>query len=348
MEDLLENRTVLITGGAGCIGSNLVRRLLASPVRHIVVLDDLSASPRWNLPETDKLTFIQASVLDEEALKYAFSFRPEIVLHLAALFANQNSVEHPEQDLMVNGLGMLKVLEYSYLAKVERFVFASSGCSVYGSQAPLPLVEDFTSLDLDTPYQITKLLGEVYCNFFTNFYEMAIVRARFFNVYGPGEVPGRYRNVIPNFIYWVSHGQPVPITGTGDETRDFTFVGDIVDGLIRCLAVPEAVGEAINLASGYETSVRQILEHVQRAVGTDTEAVQVGRRRWDRITRRYASIDKAKRLLGYNPQTPIAEGIREAVEWFRANQENIEREIKSRGGLPSPALAVRDAAGVGA
>lgn len=348
IDRLLDNKTVLITGGAGCIGSYLVKRLLASPARRVIVLDDLSASPRWNLPENSRLTFIHASVLNEEALKFAFGHSPDIVYHLAALFANQNSVEHPEQDLQVNGLGTLKVLEYSHVAKVDRFVFASSGCSVYGSSAPLPLVEDFTSLDLDTPYQITKLLGEVYCNFFRNFHEMKIVRARFFNVYGPGEMPGRYRNVIPNFIYWLSHGQPVPITGTGEETRDFTFVGDIVDGLVRCATKPEAVGEAINLASGNETSVWQILKHIQCAVGTEGEAVHFERRRWDRIVRRCASIDKAKRVLGYDPQVPIADGIAQTVQWFRDNQENIEREIQARGGLPSPALAAREVAAVGA
>ena len=126
---------------------------------------------------------------------------------------------------------------------------------MYGSHAPLPLVEDFVSIDLDTPYQITKLLGELYANFFKNFYDLQMVRTRFFNSYGPGEVPGRYRNVIPNFIYWAMQGQPLPITGTGEETRDFTFVGDIVDGLLRAGYAPEALGEAMNLASGRETRI---------------------------------------------------------------------------------------------
>ncbi|MEM4169416.1 MAG: NAD-dependent epimerase/dehydratase family protein, partial [Thermoproteota archaeon] len=124
------NKRILITGGAGCIGSNLIKALLKADPEKIVVLDDLSAAYEWNLPEDAKVLFIRGSILDEEKVKQAFSFKPHYVFHLAAHFANQNSVEHPETDLLVNGLGTLKALEYSNLVGVERFVFASSGCSV--------------------------------------------------------------------------------------------------------------------------------------------------------------------------------------------------------------------------
>ena len=246
-------KKILITGGAGCIGSNLVRAFVRLDVEKVIVLDNLSSSPRWNLPNHPKVTLVNGSVLCEEDLKRAFSDKPQYVFHLAAHFANQNSVDHPETDLMVNGLGTLKVLQYSHLVGVEKFVFASSGCSVYGNKAPLPLREDFVSLHLDTPYQIHKLLGELYCNYFHNYYGLPVAIARYFNVYGPGEVPGKYRNVIPNFIWWALHKKPLPITGTGEETRDFTFVNDIVEGTLRIGVVPEAVGEAINLASETET-----------------------------------------------------------------------------------------------
>ena len=140
------------------------------------------------------------------------------VKSLKAFFANQNSLDHPESDLQVNGLGTLRLLEYSALTGVKRFVYASSGCSIYGSHAPMPLKEDFMSLHLSTPYQITKMLGELYCNFFQHQYEVPVVKARFFNSYGPGEIPGQYRNVIPNFTYWAMSGKALPITGTGEET----------------------------------------------------------------------------------------------------------------------------------
>ena len=200
-----KGKNILITGGAGCIGSNLTKALIEAEATRIIILDDLSAAEKWNIPIAPNVVFVQGSVLDEEVLKRAFSARLDFVFHLAAHFANQNSVDNPETDLMVNGLGTQKVLQYSHLTGVGKFIFASSGCSVYGSQAPLPLKEDFVSLHLDTPYQITKLLGELYCNFFYNHYGLPITIARYFNVYGPGEIAGAYRNVIPNFIYWALH-----------------------------------------------------------------------------------------------------------------------------------------------
>ena len=141
----LINKSILITGGAGMIGTNLTKALLKENVREIIVLDDLSAAEKWNIPEDQKVHFIQGSILDEEILKHAFSKNPDYVFHLAAHFANQNSVDHPEIDLDVNGKGTLKVLEHSRISKVKRVIFASSGCSVYGRDAPLPLKEDFIS-----------------------------------------------------------------------------------------------------------------------------------------------------------------------------------------------------------
>ncbi|MEM3465810.1 MAG: NAD-dependent epimerase/dehydratase family protein [Candidatus Jordarchaeales archaeon] len=322
------NKRILITGGAGCIGSNLIKALLKADPEKIVVLDDLSAAYEWNLPEDAKVLFIRGSILDEEKMKRAFSFKPHYVFHLAAHFANQNSVDHPETDLLVNGLGTLKVLEYSNLVGVERFVFASSGCSVYGSQAPLPLKEDFVSLHLDTPYQIHKLLGELYCNYFHNYYGLPVAIARYFNVYGPGEVPGKYRNVIPNFIWWALHKKPLPITGTGEETRDFTYVDDIVDGTLRIGVVDGALGEAINLASETETRVIDLANWINELTGNDAGVVFKPKRGWDKVVRRRASIEKARRILGYEPKTDITTGLRKVYEWFEKNWENIEKSIR--------------------
>ncbi|RLI41291.1 nucleotide sugar epimerase [Candidatus Bathyarchaeota archaeon] len=327
-EEVLSHYTgkrILITGGAGCIGSNLVRTLLKAEPEKIIVIDDLSASYEWNLPKDPRVFFIHGSVLDDEKMKRAFSFKPHYVFHLAAHFANQNSVDHPETDLLVNGLGTLKTLQYSQLVGcVERFVFASSGCSVYGSQAPLPLREDFVSLHLDTPYQIHKLLGELYCNYFHDYYGLPVAIARYFNVYGPGEVPGKYRNVIPNFIWWAIHGQPLPITGTGEETRDFTFVEDIVEGTLRMGVIPEAVGEAINLASERETKIIDLANMINEITGNKAGVVFKPRRDWDRAVRRRASIEKARRLLGYNPKTDIKTGLKRTYQWIAENKNRIE------------------------
>ncbi len=323
-----KGKNVLVTGGAGCIGSNLVRALSNAEAAKVVVLDDLSAAERWNVPVAPNVVFIHGSVRDEEVLKRAFSGRLHFVFHLAAHFANQNSVDHPETDLAVNGLGTLKVLQYSHLAGVGRFVFASSGCSVYGSQAPLPLKEDFVSVHLDTPYQITKLLGELYCNFFYNHYGVPVAIARYFNVYGPGEVPGAYRNVIPNFIWWGLHGQALTITGTGEETRDFTFVEDIVDGTLRLGVMPRAVGQAFNLASEVETRVADVATTVNQMTGNDSQLQFVPRRDWDKIVRRRASIAKARGVLGYEPRTHFEDGIKKTFEWISANRERIEETAR--------------------
>jgi UDP-glucose 4-epimerase len=322
-----KGKSILITGGAGCIGSNLTKALIKAKAAKIIVLDDLSAAEKWNIPVAPNVIFIEGSVLDDEVLKRAFAQKLDFVFHLAAHFANQNSVDNPETDLLVNGQGTLKVLEYSHLTRVSKFVFASSGCSVYGSQAPLPLREEFVSLHLDTPYQITKLLGELYCNFFHNYYGLPVVMCRYFNVYGPGEVPGRYRNVIPNFLYWALHNQPLPITGTGEETRDFTFVGDIVDGTLRAGVTQEAVGEAFNLASETETRVIDIANMINKLTGNKGINF-VERRDWDKITRRRASIEKATRILGYKPKTDMKTGIKKAHDWFLDNRDRIEISAK--------------------
>ena len=319
-----KGKSILITGGAGCIGSNLTKALIKAEAARIIVLDDLSAAEKWNIPVDPGVVFIEGSILDEEVLKRAFSAKLDFVFHLAAHFANQNSVDNPETDLEVNGLGTLKVLQYSHLAKVGRFVFASSGCSVYGSQAPLPLKEDFVSLHLDTPYQITKLLGELYCNFFYNHYGLPVAIVRYFNVYGPGEIPGAYRNVIPNFIYWALHKLPLPITGTGEETRDFTFVDNIVDGTLRLGVVPEAVGDAFNLASETETRVIDIANVVNEITGNPNGVKFIARRDWDKITRRRASIDKARKALGYEPKMNMKDGINKVYDWIVENRDKIE------------------------
>jgi UDP-glucose 4-epimerase len=336
MTDYLEpykNKVVLVTGGAGAIGSNLCRAL-AKLGAQVLVLDDLSSAERWNVPPLPGVLFIEGDILDEIKLKRVFFERPHVIFHLAAFFANQNSVDHPERDLMVNGMGTLRVLEYAVLTGVERFVYASSGCSIYGSSAPLPLKEEFISLHLSSPYQITKMLGELYCNFFHNHHGLHVVKPRFFNSYGPGEVPGQYRNVIPNF-----KGLPLPITGSGEETRDFTYVGDVVDGLLRAGAMESAVGKEFNLASGQETRIADLANLVNEVTGNEAGVRFAQRRKWDTKSRLLASIDRARELIGYEPRTPFEEGLRRTVQWFRDNWKQIDRSARFGPGVSA---AVRE------
>jgi nucleoside-diphosphate-sugar epimerase len=338
-QEYFRGKRILVTGGAGAIGSNLTQALARVGAKIVIVLDDLSSAERWNVPSLANILFVEGSILDEVKLKRVFFEKPEFVFHLAAFFANQNSIDHPEHDLMVNGMGTLKLLEYSVLTGVKKFIYASSGCSIYGSDAPLPLKEEFMSMHLSTPYQITKMLGELYCNFFYHHYNLKVVKTRFFNSYGPGEVPGQYRNVIPNFIYWAMQKKVLPITGTGEETRDFTYVGDIVDGLLRAGYFEQAIGEDINLASGQETKIINLAQMINKLVGNTKGVKFVEKRKWDTKARLLASVDKAKKIIGYDPKTSFDEGLKNTIKWFQDNWDNINKSARFGPGISS---AVRD------
>jgi nucleoside-diphosphate-sugar epimerase len=335
-----EGRTVLVTGGAGAIGSNLTRALAELGARAVIILDDMSAAYSWNVPDLPNVLLVEGSVSDDVALKRVFGERPEVVFHLAAFFANQNSVDYPQRDLEVNGLGTLLVYQYACMTGVERVVYASSGCSIYGSQAPLPLREDFQSMHLTTPYQITKMLGELYANFFHHHHELPVVKTRFFNSYGPGEVPGQYRNVIPNFIYRALRGLPLPITGAEDATRDFTHVFDLVDGLLRAGYFDRAVGQEMNLASAKEIRILDMAEQVNKLVGNKAGIIKAPQRKWDTKARLLASIDRARELIGYEPRMAFDQGLRGTIDWFRENWQVIERDAEFPPGMSSATRGV--------
>ena len=328
IENEYEGKVVLVTGGAGCIGTNLCKKLAELNAEKVIILDDLSSAYEWNTPKAKNIVFVRGSVLDDEMLKRVFKAKPDYVFHLAAHFANQNSVDNPETDLMINGRGILKVLQYANLVNVKRFVYSSSGCGVYGLDSKMPFEEHDISISLHTPYQVTKLLGELYTNYFHNLYDLPIVNARFFNVYGPGEVPGKYRNVIPNFFYWAMNGQALPITGDGTETRDWTYVDDIIDGLLAMGLKEEAVGEAINLGSGKEHRVIDMANMVNALSGNEAGIKYVERRDWDVKTRLLSSIEKAKRLLDYEPQMEFKDGLKRVQGWFVENWEDIDKNAE--------------------
>jgi len=323
-----EDKVVLVTGGAGCVGSNLCKKISELNAKKVIILDNLSSAYEWNIPDAENVVFINGDILDDEMLKRAYKEKPDYVFHLAAHFANQNSVDNPETDLMINGIGTLKVLQYAHLAGVKRLVYSSSGCGVYGLESKMPFEEHDVSISLHTPYQVTKLLGELYTNYFHNLYGLPIVNARFFNVFGPGEVPGKYRNVIPNFMHWSMNSLPLPITGDGTETRDWTYVDDIINGLLAMGIKEEAVGEAINLGSGEEQRVIDMANMVNKITGNESGIVYMERRDWDVKNRLLSSIDKAKRLLDYKPQMKFEDGLEKVHEWFVDNQDDIQKSAE--------------------
>ena len=333
-------KSILVTGGAGAIGSNLIIALstLVGPNGKVVVLDNLSSIKEknpWNVAPLPNIMFVEGDVRSDIYLKRVFKENISIVYHLAAFFANQNSVDYPEISAEVDVIGQIKLLEYSRLAKVERFIYASSGCAIYGSYGKMPLKEDFISMHLTTPYQINKMTGEMYNNFYFHNYELQIVNCRFFNSYGPGEVPGQYRNVIPNFLYWALQGKSLPLTGTGEETRDFTYVLDLVQGLVKSGYYKEAIGENFNLASGKEVSIKSMINMVNEAAGNKAQILLKPRRKWDTKPRLLASIEKANRLIHYEPLVNFEEGFRETLVWFKDNWEIIEKLADFTPGMSS-------------
>jgi UDP-glucose 4-epimerase len=333
-------KNILVTGGAGAIGSNLIIALsfLVGEKGKVVVLDNLSSIKEknpWNIAPLGNIMFVEGDVRSDRDLKRVFKEDIAIVYHLAAFFANQNSVDYPETSADVDILGIIRLLEYSRLAKIERFVYASSGCAIYGSYGQMPLKEDFISMHLTTPYQINKMTGEMYCNFYHHHYELPIVNCRFFNSYGPGEVPGQYRNVIPNFIYWALQNKPLPITGTGEATRDFTYVLDLVQGLVKGAYNPKAIGENFNLASASEMSILHMVETVKRLTGSASKIDFKPTRKWDTKMRLLASVEKANNLIGYKPATDFEQGLSTTISWFQDNWDLITRLADFKPGMSS-------------
>lgn len=305
-------KTILVTGGAGAIGSRLVTRLSAT--HKVLVLDDLSSGWLENIRGLP-IQFWRGSVTDDEMLKEVFSQKPQIVLHLAANFANQNSVDYPQKDLAVNGLGTLKILQYARDTKVERFVYTSSSC-IYGNERGA-ISENVSKFSLDTPYAVTKLLGEQYVRFFREHHDMATVILRLFNSYGPGEYPGKYRNVIPNFVHRALQGKPLNIYGTGDETRDYTFIDDTVSAIILAMESPAAVGKTFNTGTGTETSTKVLAEKIKALCGSKSAIEYQPRRGWDSVDRRCSDISLIRSTLGYKTTTELDAGLKATVEWFR-------------------------------
>jgi UDP-glucose 4-epimerase len=300
----------LVTGGAGFIGSHLVRALLDRGLE-VSVLDDLSSGRRELVPEG--VTFVEGSVALEADVQRAFEARPDFVFHLAALFANQNSVDHPNQDLRVNGEGTLNVLRIASDLEVTKVLNVSSSCVYGGKEVMTEVDRDF---GIDTPYAATKLLGEHYAQLWSGLWGLNVVSIRPFNAYGPHEFPGPYRNVVPNFFSLAMEGKPLPITGTGQETRDFTFVTDTVAGMTGALFGDTEPGDVFNVASGHETSIVDLATAINEIAGNDAGIEYLPRRSWDHAHRRLGQIAKAQDVFGFAPQVQLDEGLAATYSWL--------------------------------
>ena len=305
---------VLVTGGAGFIGSNLVGALAGDghPVR---VLDDLSTGRKENLDGVaGNVEVVLGDVRDRALVRGALD-GVEVVFHLAALPSVARSVADPRASHEVNVDGTLNVLLAAGDAGVRRLVYASSS-SVYGDTPLLPKHEEMP-VSPRSPYAAAKLAGEAYCRAFSHVYPLETVCLRFFNVFGPRQDPAsQYAAVVPRFVTRMLAGRPAEVTGDGRQTRDFTFVANAVEACrLAASAGPEAVGQAMNVGCADRISVLDLVGLINDLLGQRLDPVFTPARPGD-VRDSQASTDKAKRLIGYRPLVPVREGMAATVRWF--------------------------------
>jgi len=311
----LNNKTILVTGGAGAIGVNLVNEIKKRYTCEVIVIDNLSSGTKKFLDDSEVELF-EDTVTNVATLDVVFSKKIDVVFHLAAHFANQNSVDNPILDLETNILGTLMLLQHSAKYGVERFIYTNTSC-MYGEGSDF--IEKSNDFEYHTPYSISKHTAEKYVMWFYDYYGLKTSSIRIFNSYGPYELPGQYRNVIPNFINLALNKKPLSVMGDGTDTRSFTYVGDIVDGLIKSAETDKAIGEVINLGGNYEICIKDLADKINYFCENDSQHNFIERRDWDKSKRRKANTNKAKELLDFEPNISIDIGLKSTIEWFKSN-----------------------------
>jgi nucleoside-diphosphate-sugar epimerase len=309
----------LVTGAAGFIGSNLVRALLerGGTVRAI---DSLATGQRLNLVGIEQqIEFIEADLRDPQAVSRAME-GVEVVFHQAALPSVARSVADPLASHEVNATGTLRLLQAARQSGVRRLVYASSS-SVYGDTPALPKREDLATNPL-SPYAVSKLAGEHYCRVFTRLFGLETVSLRYFNVFGPRQDPtSEYAAVVPKFIAAMSRGEAPEIHGDGTQSRDFTYVANVVDANLRAADAPGVGGEVLNVACGRRASLLDLVATLNDILGTTIEA-RFGEPRPGDVKHSLADISRARSLLAYEPRVQLEEGLARAVAWYR--EQNAE------------------------
>ncbi len=332
-----EGAKVAVVGGAGFVGSNLVRLIQQQIPSKLVIVDNLLSADISNVPEAENVVLHVGSIADDRVLA-ALPNDLDYVFHLACYHGNQSSIADPIADHDNNTITSLKLFErLKGMKSLKKVVYAAAGCAVAEKTfdgASATREDAPVSLFHDSPYSISKLVGEMYGNYYFVRHGLPFVKARFQNVYGPGEILGAgrwrgtphtvWRNVTPTFIWKALHGEALPVENGGIASRDFIFVEDMARGLMAC-ALHGAPGEIYNLASGVETTIRELAERINTFAGNKAPIALAPARDWDRSGQRYGDPTKAREELGFVAQVSHTDGLARTIEWTRDNKERILR-----------------------
>ena len=335
----MRDARVLVVGGAGFVGSNLILQLLRAEPREIIVVDNLLSSEDCNIPKDLRVRFVLGSITDD-AILAALPENLDFAFHLACYHGNQSSIADPIADHDNNTLTSLKLFErLKDIKSLRKVVYAAAACAVAEKtfSEPTATTEDQpVSLYHDSPYSISKLIGELYGNYYFQRHGLPFVKARFSNVYGPREILGAgrwrgtvhtvWRNVIPTFVWRALQGESLPLDNGGNASRDFIFVEDMARGLMAC-ALKGEPGGTYNLATGRETTILDLAKLINEFTCNDAPLDLKPARDWDRSGKRFASTDKTRAELGFQAIVDVRAGIERTVEWTRTNAELIQRTM---------------------
>lgn len=315
----------LVTGGAGFIGSHIAAALVQAGAR-VRVIDDLSTGYRKNLQDIEsRIDFVEGSAADAAILRRALA-DVELVFHEAAIPSVPRSVERPIESHQASVDATFALLLAARDHKVRRVIYAASS-SAYGDQPKLPKREDMHPSPL-SPYAVGKLVGEYYCQVFTHVYGLETVSLRYFNVFGPRQDPGsQYSGVISRFMSALVNDEQPVIYGDGEQSRDFTYVSNVIDANIRAAESPKAVGKVINIANGKRITLNALLETMKEIIGKPGVDARYESPRPGDVRHSQADITLARAVLGYEPQIELEEGLRLTFDWWRTNA--IHPSIKS-------------------
>jgi len=305
---------VLVTGGGGFIGSHIVDRLLADG-HDVRVLDNFATGRRENLLGVlSEIDVVEGDIQSYERVHNAVA-GCDVVLHQAALPSVPRSVQDPLTSNATNVTGTLNLLLAARDSGVRRVVYASSS-SIYGANPELPKREELLPQPI-SPYAVAKLAGEGFCRSFNEVFGLETVALRYFNVFGPRQDPlSQYAAVIPNFITALLEGRPPVVFGDGEQSRDFTYVGNVVEGNVLAMTAEGAAGKTLNMAAGDRTTLNQLLDHLRRLIGSDVEPRYEPTRLGD-VKHSQADVSAAERVLGFRPLVSVEEGLRLTLDWFR-------------------------------